>query len=299
MRIGVGIGGATIEDAVGGAREAAEAGFVSGWFSNIFGLDAITACAVAGREVPGIDVGTFVVPTFPRHPVALAQQAASTADACSGRFVLGIGLSHQVVIEGVLGLSFDKPARHLREYLEVLVPLLREGRVDHRGDVYTVRATLERPGDAPAELPVIVAALGPVMLGLAGRLADGTATWMTGVRTVAEHVAPRITAAADEAGRPAPRVVVGLPVCVTDDVDAARERAARNFAVYGTLPSYRAMLDREGAEGPADVAIVGDEEQVAAGIRSVFEAGGTEFNASVFGSSAERERTSALLRSLL
>lgn len=278
-------------------RGAAEQGFVSAWFSNIFGLDAITVAAVAGREVPGIEVGSFVVPTFPRHPFAMAQHAMTANDACGGRLQLGIGLSHQVVIESMLGLSFDKPARHMREYLEVLVPLLAEGAVGHQGDVYATHANLERARPEPPS--VIVAALGPVMLRIAGELSDGTATWMTGPRTIADHVAPTITAAAEAAGRPSPRVVVGLPVCVTDDVASARERAAETFAVYGGLPSYRAMLDREGAEGPADVAIVGDEETVAAAVSSLFDSGATELNAAPFGDRETVARTTALLQSLL
>jgi F420-dependent oxidoreductase-like protein len=297
MRIGLGTGGRSVDEAVASVRRAADQGFVTAWFSNIFGLDAITAAAVAGREVPGIDVGTAVVPTFPRHPFAMAQQAMTANDACGGRLVLGIGLSHQIVIESMLGLSFERPARHMKEYLEVLMPLLREGSVSHTGEVFTTGATLERTGtDGPA---VIVAALGPVMLRLAGELTDGTTTWMTGPRTIADHVAPTINAAAEAAGRPAPRVVVGLPVCVTDDVAAAREVAAQTFAIYGGLPSYRAMLDREGAEGPADVAIVGDEEAVAAAVRGVFDAGATELMAAPFGDADAVARTTALLATLL
>jgi alkanesulfonate monooxygenase SsuD/methylene tetrahydromethanopterin reductase-like flavin-dependent oxidoreductase (luciferase family) len=146
----------------------------------------------------------------------------------------------------------------------------------------------------------VVAALAPLMLKLAGRMADGTVTWMTGPATLAEHTVPTITAAAAAAGRPAPKVVVGLPVCVTDDVDRARERAGAVFAMYGFLPSYRAMLDREGAEGPADVAIVGDEQTVAAGIRRVADAGATDFSAAEFAVDPdERRRTRDLLRTLV
>jgi F420-dependent oxidoreductase-like protein len=297
MRIGLGTGGRTVDKAVTAVKRAADQGFVSAWFSNISGLDALTIAGIAGREVPGIDVGTSVVPTFPRHPFVMAQQAMTANDACGGRLVLGIGLSHQIVIESMLGLSYDRPARHMNEYLQVLMPLLREGAVKHKGEVYRTQNTLDLPRpDGPA---VIVAALGPVMLRLAGELTDGTTTWMTGPRTIADHVAPTINAAAEAAGRPAPRVVVGLPVCVTDDVDGARALAAKTFAVYGGLPSYRAMLDREGAEGPADVAIVGDEATVAAGVRGVFDAGATEFMAAPFGDADTVDRTTALLATLL
>jgi 5,10-methylenetetrahydromethanopterin reductase len=296
MRIGLGAQSSTIGKAVDEAKRAADDGFASFWFSNIFGLDAITACAVVGHAVDGIELGTSVVPTYPRHPHAMAQQAATAQDACGGRFVLGIGLSHQVVIESMFGLSFDKPAKHMREYLSVLMPLLRDGAVSFKGEIYTVNAPLERPAGAP---PVLVAALAPVMLRLAGALTDGTITWMTGPRTIADHIAPSIREAAAAAGRAEPRIVVNLPVCVTDEPDAARERAGATFAVYGGLPSYRAMLDREGAAGPADVAIVGDEATVAAGIAQMAEAGATDFGAAVFGSAEEMSRTRALLQSQL
>lgn len=295
MRIGIGVETSSIAATIEGVRRAADRGFASAWFSNIFGVDAITTAAVVGSHVPGIALGTAVVPTFPRHPYAMAQQAVTAQDASGGRFILGIGLSHQVVIESMLGLSFDKPARHMREYLSVLMPLLREGKVSFKGDVYSVQATLERPGGAP---PVLVAALGPVMLRLTGELADGTVTWMTGRQTLAEHVTPTLTSAAEAAGRPAPHVVAGVAVCVTADADAAREQAAKTFSVYGQLPSYRAMLDREGAEGPADVAVVGDEDTVAAAVRSFADAGVTDFNAVVFGGREDRERTYAVLAEL-
>ena len=297
MRIGIGGGGGTIDAAVESVRQANDAGYATAWFSNIFGLDGMTACAVAGREVPDITLGTFVVPTYSRHPLYMAQQAMTTQAATGGRFILGIGLSHQIVIEGMLGLSFDKPARHMREYLEVLMPILDEGTVEHSGDVYQVNNTfgpLERMGTTPPK--VVVAALGPVMLKLAGRLTDGTATWMTGPNTIADHIAPTIRAAAAEAGRAEPMVIAGVPVCVTDDPDAARADAENVFAIYGQLPSYRAMLDREGAGGPGDIAVVGDEETVRKGLASYAEAGVTDLNIAPFG---DLGRTTALIQSLL
>ncbi len=297
MRIGVGVGGSTVTAAVEAVRRAADDGFASAWFSNIFGLDAMTACAVAGQATGGrIEVGTFVVPAQPRHPFAMAQQAASTADACSGRFTLGIGLSHQVVIESMLGLPWERQASFMREYLSVLVPLLEQGSVAFEGEQFRVRGSLERPEHARP--PVIVAALGPRMLQLTGELASGTATWMTGPRTVADHIVPSITRAAEQAGRPAPRVVVGLPVSVTADPDGARERAAKEFAVYGQLPSYRAMLDREDAAGPADVALVGDEDEVRKAVKGLADIGVTEFNAAIFGPRDDADRTRRLLQEL-
>jgi len=301
MRIGIFAGhtaNGPIESAVDEARGAADAGFATFWLPQVFGMDALTALAVVGREVPVIELGTAVVPTFPRHPVVLAQQALTIQSITHGRLALGIGLSHQLVIEGMFGLSFESPLRHMREYLDVLLPLLRDGNVSFAGETITGRAAID-VRDVPAPPPVLLAALGPKMLELAGSVADGTVTWMTGPATLTSHVTPTITQAAQRAGRPAPRVGVGLPVCVTDDVGAARERAAKLFEIYGTLPSYRAMLDREGAEGPADVAIVGDEAVVRAQVEELESSGATDFVANVFGSGPERERTRAFLQSLL
>lgn len=296
MEIGVSIGGRTVDDVVAAAEQAAADGFASAWLANIFGLDAVTAAAVAGRAVPGLHLGTAVVPTFPRHPHALAQQAMTAWDATGGRFTLGIGLSHQIVIESMFGLSFERPAVHMREYLAVLLPLLRDGAAGFEGERYRVQAPLERAGD-PSAMRVLVAAMAPVMLRLAGEVADGTVLWMTGARAVAEHVAPRITRAAEAAGRPAPAIVAGLPVAVTADADGARAQAAEVFGLYGTLPSYRAMLDKEGAPGPADVAVVGDEEAVAAKLGELADAGVTEFNAACFGDAETVRRTTDALRS--
>ena len=226
------------------------------------------------------------MPTFPRHPVVLAQQALTTQAATDGRLALGIGLSHQLVIEGMYGYSFDKPVRHMREYLEILIPLIQAGNVSFSGETLTARAGIEVNGAVPC--PVLLAALGTKMLQLAGGVADGTVTWMTGPATIEAHIAPTITAAAAGAGRPAPRIGVGLPVCLTTDVDGARERAARTFEIYGSLPSYRAMLDREGAAGPADVAVVGDEAAIRQQVSRLEAGGATDLVANVFGSGEER-----------
>jgi F420-dependent oxidoreductase-like protein len=299
MRIGLGSGGATIDQAVDGVKAIKADGFSSAWFSNIFGLDGMTACAVAGREVDDITLGTFVVPTYSRHPLYMAQQAMTTQAACGGRFVLGIGLSHQIVIEGMLGLSFEKPARHMKEYLEVLMPLLTTGTVEFHGEVYDVNNTfgpIERMGTTPPK--VLVAALGPIMLKLAGRMTDGTATWMTGAATLESHIIPTISDAAKEAGRGAPMIVAGVPVAVTSDVDTAKDTVNAALQIYGTLPSYRAMLDKEGAAGPADVAILGDEATVRAGIQRYADIGVTDFQAAIVGNPQESAETRELLKSL-
>ncbi|MGH8981245.1 MAG: LLM class flavin-dependent oxidoreductase, partial [Acidimicrobiales bacterium] len=206
----------------------------------------------------------------------------------------------QVVVEGMWGLSFDRPARYLREYLGAMLPMLHGEAVRFEGELVTARAA--GPLDIPlssAPPQVVVAALGPVMLRMAGTMTEGTVTWMTGTKTVAEHIVPTIAAAARDAGRPDPRVVVSLPVAVTADADAARRRIDEALAIYPTLPSYRAMLDREGADAPSDVALVGDEQVVASGLRRLEEAGATDFVVSIAGDREERERTADLLPSLV
>jgi F420-dependent oxidoreductase-like protein len=223
---------------------------------------------------------TAVVPTYPRHPFVMAQQALTAQVASGGRFVLGIGLSHKIFIENMLGLSYEKPAKHIREYLERLAPLLRGEPVAYRGEQYRVHGTLQLPGVPP--VPLIVAALGPRMLELTGRLADGTITWMTGPKTLESLTIPKLTRAAAAAGRPAPRVIASLPVALTSNPDKAREAAAKTFGVYGQIPSYRAMLDREEAAGPADVAIVGDERTLQRELRRLAEIGVTDFGVSGF-----------------
>lgn len=261
--------------------EGAEAqGFDSVWLPNIFGIDALSALTLLGHTVPRIEFGTAVVPTYPRHPAVMAAQALTVSAASGGRLTLGIGLSHQMVIENMFGYSFDRPVRHMREYLDALVPLLGGEAADVSGETLSAHLGLSVP-DAPA-VPVVIAALGPQMLRLAAERAAGTVTWMTGPRTLANHTVPTITAAAEAAGTGPMRIVSALPVAVTDDVAGARDRAARIFQVYGVLPSYRSMLDREGAEGPADVAVVGSAAEVRAVIEGMRDAGVTDFVAVEF-----------------
>jgi F420-dependent oxidoreductase-like protein len=278
-------------------RRAADDGFASVWVANIFGLEALTALAVVGSQVPGIELGTAVVPTYPRHPAVLAQQALTTALAVGpGRLALGIGLSHKVVIEDMYGYSFDRPARHMRDYLSVLLPLLDGTPVSVDAGTLSAHIGLSTP--RTGRVPVLLAAMAPRMLALAGEQTDGTILWMTGPATVRDYVVPAITAAASAAGRPSPRVVCSLPVCVTDDPAAVRASADKELVIYGQLPSYRAMLDKEGAAGPGDVAIVGDEDAVAAQVRGLAAAGVTDFSAVEIGRGKDRERTRTLLKEL-
>lgn len=302
MRIGIHAGASGRGDnAVGELIETARAAQQRGldfWMPQLSDVDALTALAIVGREVPGLRVGTAVVPTYTRHPMTMAMQALTVQAATGNRLTLGIGLSHQVVIEGAYGIPFSKPVGHMREYLEVLMPLLHEGKVSFEGEHLTAR-TMSPMKVAGATAPtVLVAALGTQMLKVAGRLADGTALWMVGPKTIADHIVPTINAAADAAGRPRPQVAIGLPVSVTTDAGAAREKAASAFGFYNNLPSYRAMLDKEGADGPADVAIIGDEESVAAQLEHLGEIGGTDLTLPVFGSREDRERTFGLLAEL-
>jgi F420-dependent oxidoreductase-like protein len=279
-------------------QRSADAGFAHAWAVQIFGPDALTLLAAAGSQVPGIALGTGVVPVYPRHPMMLAQQALTVQAATGNRLLLGIGLSHQVVVEGIWGMSFDKPASYMREYLASLMPLLRGETVNSTGERVTTNAFLPIGIPEVVPPPVLVAALGAAMLKLAGTVADGTVTWMTGTGTIEGHIGPAIRAAAAEAGRPEPAVACALPVCVTNDPDAAKGRITELFSIYPNLPSYRAMLDKEGAGGPADISFVGDEEQVAAAVARLGDAGATDFIASIVGDSAERDRGLALMSEL-
>jgi F420-dependent oxidoreductase-like protein len=270
----------TIDEIAANARDAEARGLASVWVPTIFGLDAISVLTAVGRETERIELATSVVPTYPRHPIAMAQQALTAQAASRGRFSLGIGLSHQMVIESMFGLSFGRPARHMREYVQVLAPLLRGERSDCEGDEYRVHAQLQVPG--ASSVPLLLAALGPTMLEIAGTLAEGTITWVTGPKTLETHIGPAIRKAAERAGRPEPRVIAGLPIAITANPAGARELAGQIYAMYGHLPSYRAMLDREGFAGPADTALVGDEETVAASLLRLRDAGVTDFAASPF-----------------
>lgn len=280
MRIGAMIGAdgtkESIDDVVQLGNDIEAAGLDHVWIANIFSFDAITTLALIGRETIRVRLGTAVTPTYPRHPGALAQQALTTAAASNNRFTLGIGLSHQVVIEHMFGMSYDKPAKHMREYLQVLMPLLRGETASFQGEQYKVQGlTLDIPG--VTDLPVVVAALGPAMIKLTAELADGTNAWMVGPKTMEEHIIPSFQAA----GKADPAVVAGMPIVLTSNVDAAKEKIAQNLKVYGQLPSYRAMLDREGAAGPADIAIVGDENQLRGQIKRFQDMGVTDFNAAI------------------
>ena len=284
MRIGIMSGDSPgpdgqLDGLIARAKDVEARGFHSLWMANIFGLDAVMSLALIGRETSRIELGTAVVPSYPRHPMALAQQCLTAQAATDGRFVLGLGLSHKLVIENMFGLSYDRPARHMREYMAVLGPLLRGEPAKFSGEQYSVNGALDVPG--ASNVPVVLAALGDRMLEIAGREAAGSILWMTGPKTIEDHIGPKLRAAASDAGRPEPRIVAGLPIVLTNDPDRAREKIAKSLVIYGQLPSYRAMLDKEGAAGPADVAIVGDEKALDAGLDRLRGAGVTDFDASI------------------
>lgn len=303
MRIGV-MSGATggpdgeLDGLIARAKDLEARGFHSIWMANIFGLDAITALAIVGRETSRIELGTAVVPSYPRHPVAIAQQCLTAQAAAAGRFVLGVGLSHKVVIENMLGLSYEKPARHMREYMAVLGPLLRGEPVKFAGEHYQVSAAVDVPGAAP--VPVMIAALGDRMLQIAGETSDGSILWMTGPATIENHIVPKLSAAAAAAGRSAPRVVAGFPIILTNKPAEAKQTIGKLLTLYGQLPSYRAMLDKEGLAGPADLAIVGDEAVLNAELDRLRDAGVTDFDAAIMPiEEGADDRTIAFLESRL
>ncbi|WP_406312321.1 TIGR03564 family F420-dependent LLM class oxidoreductase [Streptosporangium sp. NBC_01639] len=300
MRIGLAVGDlrgpVTAAELVGQVRSAAERGLSGAWASQAFGWDALTALAVAGVQVPEIELGTAVVPVPQRHPLVLASQALSVQAATGNRLTLGIGAGISMMVTDMYGLPADRPAARMREYLSVLGPLLRGEAVSHQGETLTAAGQVGVAGTTPP--PVLLAALAPAMLRLAGELADGTVTWMTGPRTLADHIVPSITKAAEAAGRPSPRVVAGLLVSVTDDEHGVRGRIAEQFGLAGQVPEYRAVLDREGAAGPQDVVIVGDETQVERQLRRLQDAGVTDFFAAPFGSPDEQDRTIEVIAAL-
>ena len=275
----------SIEGAIDQVRRIKDAGFNSAWATQIFGNDALTMLAVVGSHVEDIDLGTAVIPVYPRHPQIMAQQALTVQSATQNRLSLGIGLSHQIVVESLWGYSYDKPARYMREYLEALVPMLNGGTSMVTGEVITAITTgpLEIPDvEAPS---LLVAALAPTMLKLAGTVADGTVTWMTGISTIETHIAPKIIQAANDAGRDAPRI------------EAAKDSIDEAFSIYPSLPSYKAMLDIEGVQRPADISLVGSAEQILDGIGRLTEAGGTELVCAFAGNKDEQHASFDLLAS--
>lgn len=302
MRIGLTGGAAGTDKMVEQAQRAEADGFAALWYPGAVGGDPLVAMAIAGRATERIELGTSVVQTYPNHPLLLAHRAAAVAEAM-GRpgFTLGVGPSHEPVVAGMYGMDYDHAGRHTEEHVAILTSLLRGEPVDFAGDDVTLRGGVKVASAQP--VPVLVAALAPRLLRVAGAVADGTILWMANAKAIADHVAPRIAAAASDAGKPAPRIVAGLPVAVTDDVDLAREVAAKSFVIYGTLPNYQRILAHGGISTPAEAAIVGDEASVAAQLEALVDAGATDIWAAPFPVGDDRagsqRRTRDLLRSLV
>ncbi|TVZ02587.1 TIGR03564 family F420-dependent LLM class oxidoreductase [Trebonia kvetii] len=304
MRIGLTGGGSTADRIVSQASRAEADGFTSMWYPSSAGAgDPLAAMTLAGRATSAIELGTAVLVTYACHPVLQASRANATASAIGapGRLTLGVGPSHRVVIEDRLGLPYDTPGLHTDEYVQILTGLLRGEQVSFAGSQFRVDAG-PLPLPDGAEIPVLAGALGPRLLRVAGANTAGTILWMANAAAIETHVAPLIRKAAADAGRPAPRIVAGLPVAVHDDVAAARSEGARLYQAYGHLPNYQRILAQGGIAGPAEAVLVGDEDSVAAQIRALFEAGATDVWAAPFpvgdDAAASRARTRALLASL-
>jgi len=294
--MGNGGGRSVVDDFVEELGAARDDGFETVWVPQLpWEPDLLTLLAVAMREVDSIAVGTGVIPIQSRLPMVLAQQALTVNLIAGGRLKLGIGMTHPMISEGMWGVPWDRNVRRLNEYLDGLLPLLAGERVDAPGELTTTRGFLDIPS-VPAP-PVYVAALGPQLLKVAARRTAGTVTWMTGPNTIRDHVIATMRAAGGDAH---PEVIAAFPICVTDDAAAARAFAAEALGMYGAQPSYRAMLDREGLEGPGDIAILGDEASVTAQIEGLAEIGVDELGAYVLAPNPEdAARTRALLRARL
>ncbi|MCP3938277.1 MAG: TIGR03564 family F420-dependent LLM class oxidoreductase [Actinomycetia bacterium] len=271
-----------------------DAGFSSYWLAQTGLLDALGTLSLAGRDTSLIELGTAVVPTWPRHPQALAAQALTTQAATGGRTILGIGLAHQPSVEDRWKMAWERPIRHILDYLNVLDPLLCEGSSDYDGDIWSFEGGAVRPTEDPPK--VMLAALGDQMLRIAGRRTDGTILWCVGPKALAQQIVPKINDAAASVDRPAPRVVCSLPVAVTDDPAAMRGLVGVVLKDYATLPSYRAMLDIEGVQGVEEISLIGSEDEVREGLATIAESGATDFTAVVVASDPdERARTLAVL----
>jgi F420-dependent oxidoreductase-like protein len=303
VRIGLTGGGASVDKVVEQAKRAEADGFTSLWYASLVTGDPLVAIALAGRETSRIELGTAVLQTYPCHPVLQANRAASVVDAM-GRtgFTLGIGPSHEPLVRGVLGMSYDHPGRNTEEYVRILAGVLRGETVDFDGKEWSAH-TAGRTVRMAHPVPVLVSALGTRMLRVSGEFADGTVLWMAPARAIETHIAPRLRTAAAAAGRSAPRIVAGLPVAVHHDVAEAREAAGASSAMYAGMANYQRILEIGGASSPAAAAIVGDEMSVRAQLQTLLDAGATDIWAAAIpvGDDPKRSirRTTDLLKELV
>lgn len=304
MRIGLTGGASTVDKIVQQAQEAEGQGFSSLWYASNVARDPLTAMAFAGRQTSRIELGTAVLQTYPCHPILQANRAAAAAEAF-GRpgLTLGLGPSHAPLIENVFGLSYGRPGRNTEEYLRIITALLRGEDVAVHGAEWSADIAGVTPPLHP--IPVLLSALSPRMLRVAGEFADGTVLWMASAQAIGNHISPKIRSAAERAGRPSPRIVAGLPVAVHHNTDEAREAITRTAGMYAAMPNYQRIIDTGGGAVPADVAIIGDEESVRAQLRQLLDAGATDIWAqpvAVGADRAERDvsrrRTVALLSAL-
>jgi F420-dependent oxidoreductase-like protein len=267
-----------VERLAADARQAEEAGLHSVWIPQIpDDFDALTAAAVVGAATSRLEIGTAVVPVQTRHPVALAQQALSTQAVCGGRLTLGLGVSHHWIIQEMLGLPYDRPVARLGACLDILEQAFGgPTTVRVENEFFRVDQPLDITDVGPT--PILIAALAPRMLRLAGERAGGTILWMADERAIGSHIAPTIGQAAEAAGRPAPRIVAGIPVCLcpAGEVEAARERTNRILAEAEVSPNYQKLLDRGDARQIGDLLAAGDEASIEKRLRSFASAGVTD-----------------------
>ncbi|MEV0976161.1 LLM class F420-dependent oxidoreductase [Streptomyces sp. NPDC049915] len=284
----------TVDEVVRQAREARASGVKSVWFGQTFGYDSPTLAAVVGREVPDIHLGSSALPVFGRHPLLVSSQAQTVQAATGGRYHLGLALGTKLFTEGAFGLPFERPVGRLREFLLALRQLTETGRADFEGELITARTPLPAsvPGAEPV-VPLLVAAMGPQALRVAGRLADGILPYLAGPRALEQHIVPALTRAAEEAGRPRPRVVAFVPGVVTGDPDRVRATAHEALGFYQQIPSYARVIEQSGAAHPVDLAAIGDDKHLAETVRRYRDAGATEVvvTASELGGPDDRLRT--------
>jgi F420-dependent oxidoreductase-like protein len=269
-----------IDNVVSTARAAHEAGVRQVWLPQNFNYDAMALAALVGLAVPGLGVGTAVVPINPRHPLIIASGAQTAQAASHGNFSLGLGLGAPSIEQKAFGISAANTVQRLREHLLVQRSIQQNGTVDFHGE----ELTAVDPGVMPVSLalaggtpfPVYVAAMGPRALRVTGELADGTIPNLAGPRTIEQFIVPTIGQAAADAGRPSPRIIVMVQVAVTDDAGTVRAEAAGRLAFYETVPSYRKVLNREGVAKAADLAVIGDARAVTGQLRTYLDAGATD-----------------------
>ncbi|MGW4348165.1 LLM class F420-dependent oxidoreductase [Streptomyces sp. NPDC004690] len=283
-----------VEEVVRQAREARASGLTSLWFGQTFGYDSPTIAAIVGREVPDIHLGTSALPVFGRHPLLVNSQAQTVQAATGGRYHLGLALGTKLFTEGAFGLPFERPVARLREFLTALRQLTETGRAAFEGELLTARTPLPAsvPGAEPP-VPLLVAAMGPQALRVSGRLADGILPYLAGPRALEEHIVPAVARAAEEAGRPAPRVVAFVPGVVTSDPDRVRAAAHEALGFYQQIPSYARVIEQSGVSHPVDLAAIGDEKHLADTVRRYRDAGATQVvvSASELGGPEDRLRT--------